>query len=129
MRRFRREYDADEEELIQQTDEYSYLVEGGMKLDDINDALNISLVSEDYDSIGGLIIEHLDRLPEEGETISTENGISLQVKEISQNRIIKVLMVLPQDTSGEQEQQDASEANAPEAPITSSSAKKEDEAS
>ena len=49
----RDEYDADEEELIQQIDGHTYLVEGGMKLDDINDALDISLHSEDYDSIGG----------------------------------------------------------------------------
>ena len=69
-----------------------------MKLDDINDALDISLHSEDYDSIGGLIIEHLDRLPEAEETISTEDGITLQVKEISQNRIKKVSMTLPEET-------------------------------
>ncbi len=93
----RDEYDADEEELIQQIDDYSYLVEGGMKLDDINDALDTSLDSEDYDSIGGLIIEHLDRLPEAEETIVMENGIALQVKEISQNRIKKVLMTLPEE--------------------------------
>lgn len=85
----RDEYDADEEELIQQIDGHTYLVEGGMKLDDINDALDISLHSEDYDSIGGLIIEHLDRLPEADETIITEDGITLQVKEINQNRIKK----------------------------------------
>ena len=40
----RDEYDEDEEELIQQIDEHSYLVEGGMKLDDINDALDTSLI-------------------------------------------------------------------------------------
>lgn len=94
----RDEYDADEEELIQQIDGHTYLVEGGMKLDDINDALDISLHSEDYDSIGGLIIEHLDRLPEAEETIVTESGITLQVKEISQNRIKKVSMTLPEET-------------------------------
>lgn len=94
----RDEYDADEEELIQQIDGHTYLVEGGMKLDDINDALDISLHSEDYDSIGGLIIEHLDRLPEADETIITEDGITLQVKEINQNRIKKVSMTLPEET-------------------------------
>lgn len=93
----RDEYDADEEELIQQMDEHSYLVEGGMKLDDINDALNTALDSEDYDSIGGLIIEHLDRLPEAEETIVIESGITLQVKEINQNRIKKVLLTLPEE--------------------------------
>lgn len=104
----RDEYDADEEELIQQIDGHTYLVEGGMKLDDINDALDISLHSEDYDSIGGLIIEHLDRLPEADETIITEDGITLQVKEINQNRIKKVSMTLPEET-GEDSDTGASE--------------------
>lgn len=97
----RDEYDADEEELIQQIEENSYLVEGGMKLDDINDALDTALDSEDYDSIGGLIIESLDRLPDDGETIVTDSGITLQVKGISQNRIKKVLMTLPDETEEE----------------------------
>lgn len=93
----RDEYDMDEEELIQQITENSYLVEGGMKLDDINDALNTNMDSEDYDSIGGLIIEYLDRLPDDEEIIITDSGISLQVKGISQNRVEKVLMTLPEE--------------------------------
>lgn len=92
----RDEYDEDEEELIQQLEERTWLVEGGMKLSDINDELGTTLSSEDYDSIGGLMIENLDRLPEDGETIVTEQGITLQVKGINQNRIEKVLMTLPE---------------------------------
>ncbi len=107
----RDEYDEDEEELIQAAGERAYLVEGSMKLSDINDALGTDLESEDYDSIGGLIIENLDRLPEDGETIETASGITLQVKGVNQNRIVKVLMTLPEkkeeesgeDTSKEQE--------------------------
>lgn len=53
----RDEYDADEDELIQEIGERQYLVEGGMKLDDINDALDTELESEDYDSIGGIIMK------------------------------------------------------------------------
>lgn len=106
----RDEYDEDEEELIQAAGERAYLVEGSMKLSDINDALGTDLESEDYDSIGGLIIENLDRLPEDGETIETASGITLQVKGVNQNRIVKVLMTLPEkkeeesgeDTSKEQ---------------------------
>ena len=100
----RDEYDEDEEELIQQIEERSYLVEGGMKLDDINDALDTSLHSEDYDSIGGLIIEYLDRLPEDEETIVTKSNITLQVKGIRQNRIRKVLMTLPEEEESESEE-------------------------
>lgn len=100
----RDEYDGDEEELIQETEDGKYLVEGGMKLDDINDALNIEMVSEDYDSIGGLMIEKLERLPEDQESIQLENGIILQACGIQGNRILKVLITLPaaDDTTAEE---------------------------
>ncbi len=105
----RDEYDEDEEELIQEVGERSYLVEGSMKLNDINDELGTDLDSEDYDSIGGLIIENIDRLPEEGETISTEQGIILQVKEVNQNRIVKVLMTLPEKETDREADEDQAE--------------------
>lgn len=71
-----------------------------MKLDDINDALHLpdkdlALVSEDYDSIGGYIIEQLDHLPELHEGITTESGIRLVVDKMDKNRIDKVHMYLP----------------------------------
>lgn len=99
----RDEYDADEEELIQETEEGQYLVEGGMKLDDLNDALGIALDSEDYDSIGGLILEKLNRLPEDQETIELENGITLQACGVQDNRIVKVLITLPAAEEEEEE--------------------------
>lgn len=99
----RDEYDEDEEEYIQEIDDDTYLVEGSMKLDDINDALGTSLESEDYDSIGGIIIECLDRLPEDGEEVTLESGIRLKVQGIDQNRISKVLMTLPEEPETEEE--------------------------
>lgn len=92
----RDEYDEDEEEQIQQKGERTYLVEGSMKLDDINNAIGTTLDSDDYDSIGGLLIESLDRLPEVGETITLANGIILKAGDIQQNRIVNVLMTLPE---------------------------------
>ncbi len=97
----RDEYDADEEEYIKEIAERTYLVEGSMKLDDINDALGTELESEDYDSIGGIIIEHLDRLPEENEEVKLDNGITLVVTDIDQNRINKVQLTLPESDEGE----------------------------
>ncbi len=99
----RDEYDEDEEELIQEVDDHSYLVEGSMKLDDINDALHTDLASEDYDSIGGIIIERLDRLPEDGEEVTLTNGIQLKVQGIDQNRIIKVLLTLADEPDSSDE--------------------------
>ena len=63
----RDEYDEDEEQELVEVGPGEYVVEGSMKLDDLNDLLELELESEDYDSIGGLIIGQLDRLPEEGE--------------------------------------------------------------
>ena len=92
----RDEYDADEAELIRKVNEHSYLIDGGMKLDDVNDALSLKLASEDYDTIGGMMIEALDRLPSSGESVTLEQGISLQARGISHNRIKHVLLKLPE---------------------------------
>ena len=98
----RDEYDADEAELIKEVGERTWLVEGSLKLDDINDRLGTKLDSEDYDSIGGIIIEYLDRLPEDNEEITLDNGIHLKVQGIDQNRIIKVQMTLPEPPAQEE---------------------------
>lgn len=92
----RDEYDADEAELIRKIDTHRYLIEGSMKVDDVNEALNLSLESGDYDSIGGIMIDRLDRLPQNNEIVVLENGITLQARGISQNRIRKVVLKFPQ---------------------------------
>ncbi len=99
----RDEYDADEEEFIQTLDDGSYLVEGSMKLDDINDALGTHFDSEDYDSIAGIIIEALDKLPEDGEEVLLPDGTLLKVQGIDQNRIKKVLVTTLKTTAPEKE--------------------------
>ena len=91
----RDEYDADEAERIKKIDTHRYLIEASMKVDDVNEALNLSLESEDYDSIGGIMIDRLDRLPKNNETVLLEDGITLQARGIFQNRIRKVVLKLP----------------------------------
>lgn len=97
----RDEYDEDEKDLIQKLSEREYLIEGSVKLDDINDAIELSLYSEDYDSIGGLIIEMLDHLPTEQESVTTKTGIELVVQKMDKNRIETVLLTLPEAESDE----------------------------
>ncbi len=52
----RDEFDADEEELLKKIGDNAYEVGGSMKLDDINDVLDTKFDSDDYDSIGGIMI-------------------------------------------------------------------------
>ena len=92
----RDEYDEDEEQELVKVGPGEYVVEGSMKLDDLNDQLELELESEDYDSIGGLIIGQLDRLPEEGESVVCD-GIRLVVDRLDKNRIDRVHMYLPNE--------------------------------
>ena len=61
------------------------------------------LDSEDYDSLGGFIIEHLDRLPVAGDEVITEEGIRLIVEKLDKNRIEKVHVYLPEKSLEPQE--------------------------
>ncbi len=93
----RDEYDEDEEEDFVAIGNGEYLVEGSMKLDDLNDLLHLNLTSEDYDSLGGLVIGCLDHLPGPGETVELE-GLRLVVETVEKNRIGKVHLYLEEDS-------------------------------
>lgn len=85
----RDEYDEDELLQIQMISENTYEVDGVLKIDDVNRSLNLEIESEDYDSIGGYIIEQLDRLPVVGDIVNKEL-FDLEVVEIENNRIRKI---------------------------------------
>ena len=82
----RDEYDRDEEESIKKLGEKEYLVDASMKLGDINEYFNIDLSSEDYESIGGLVLEKLGHLPEENEELEVSD-IRIKVEKMAKNRI------------------------------------------
>lgn len=98
----RDEFDEAENDFIKQIDDKTYAIEGSRKLDDINDAIGTEMDSEAYDSIGGLVIEKLDRVPEEDDEVLLENGIKLEVEEVENNRITKVKLTLPDDEVDEE---------------------------
>lgn len=107
----RDEFDADEAELLKKIGENEYKVSGRMKLDDINDALETKLDSEDYDSIGGIMIELLDRFPKEGESVVTKDGITLTAKKVEKNRIETVILHLPDPEEPSTEEADNFDAD------------------
>ena len=95
----RDEYDEDEEEPIREIQPgREYEVLGSAQLDDVNEELGTKLESEDYDSVGGYIIEQLDCLPREGESVTLEDGMHLVVDELDKNRIELVHIWLPEHT-------------------------------
>ncbi len=81
-----------------------YMLSGSLKLDDMNEVLGLNLESEEYDSIGGYIIEHSeDNLPRVGEFIITDSNIRFEVAKVNKNRITKVHALLPETTEDDNE--------------------------
>ena len=91
------EYDEQEDDRIRQISDNEYIIEGSLNLDDVNDRLGTSFESEDYDSLGGFIIEQLDdRLPEVNDEVTTEGGARLVVEKLDKNRVESVHVYLPE---------------------------------
>lgn len=95
----RDEYDYDEEDELRPINENEYIAEAHMKLDDLNDMLKINLSSPEYDSVGGFIIEKLDRIAKSGDIVETPD-VTLIVDSINKNRIEKVHIILHKQSSG-----------------------------
>ena len=92
------EFDEAEEQVIRQVGKNEYIVEGSINLDDFNDQLETEIDSEDYESLGGLIIEHLDRLPNKGDSVTIDN-CKLTVIKMDDKRIelVKVIVTSKED--------------------------------
>ena len=96
----RDESDADEEDELKEISKGEYLADGSMNLDDINDRLGLELVSEDFDSLGGFMIDRLEHLPAEGEEVDTEE-VRLVVEKVNKNRIDKVHIYVKKTVANE----------------------------
>ena len=82
------EYDEESDE-IQVIKEDEYVVEGATKISDVNELIGSKLESEEFDSIGGFIIGHLGRIPEENEVVEVDK-IRLCIESLDKNRIMKI---------------------------------------
>lgn len=82
------EYDT-EPPMYEQLPDGSILVDGKLNLDALNEMLELDLTANGYETIGGLVYDLLDRVPEPGEVLTYQN-LRLTVQEIEGQRISKV---------------------------------------
>jgi len=95
----RDEFDMDELKMITKLSDNHYEIDAAMKLSDLEDSIGISLESEDYDSLGGYVIELLDHLPNVGETVK-KDGITFQVVSMEKNRIDRIAITIDPELQG-----------------------------
>jgi putative hemolysin len=84
------EYDESAEE-IKKIDQNTYLVDGLVSINDINEALNIELPSDNYDTIGGFVVNLMGSIPNEEEHPVLEfEGMKFKVEKVNEKRIEKL---------------------------------------
>ena len=83
------EYDDEKDSDIIVVKEDEYIVDGSARLDHIGDLIGVTMESEEFDSVGGLVIGELGRFPEKNEEVKV-NNIKFVVEDIDKNRIKKV---------------------------------------
>jgi len=101
----RDEYDMYELEIVTKLSENQYEIDASMKLGDLEDVIGIELESEDYDSLGGYVIEILDHLPSEGETVK-KDGVTFKVVSMDKNRIDRVLLTIDEELRDTESQEE-----------------------
>ncbi|MBR5357811.1 MAG: HlyC/CorC family transporter [Clostridiales bacterium] len=86
------EFDEDDDELVRLSNG-DYIVAGDMTLSDLEDAVEVELTDDEYDTIAGLVLSLLDRVPEEREhPVVHYKNLDIKVLKVAENAIAKVMI-------------------------------------
>jgi magnesium and cobalt exporter, CNNM family len=100
----RDEFD-EEEPAVHRSQDGSYSIDGRIPIGVVNEALGSNFESEDFDTIGGLVLGHLGRVPEVGDEIRLD-GYLLRVDEVDGPRVAQVVArEAPKEGSGNPQEQ------------------------
>ncbi len=101
------EYDQEVPE-VQKLEDGSYLVQGGISLEDLSEALGSEFESEDAESLGGLVLTLSGSFPEEGE-IFEYNGWRIRVEALEDHRITSLNLSQIENAASDEEISDYQE--------------------
>ena len=86
------EYDNEEDE-ISILNENTFNIEGTIGIEELSELLEINLPEGDYDTVAGMLVEKLGRIPESNEFPTViVNNVRFTVQEVSEHRISKILV-------------------------------------
>jgi len=83
---------ADRSQEFQAIDEYTYDIDGSMRIEEANESLALNLPEGDYETIAGLVLSQLGHIPREGEPLRC-GDLKLLVKEMRGLKIEKLRIV------------------------------------
>lgn len=92
------EYDR-EEPQVERINESEAILDGRVSIDDLNELFDLDIAGEEFDTVGGLVIHQLGKMPSLGDSVEMD-GISLQVLSTVGRRIKKVKVTRIQAEAG-----------------------------
>ena len=92
------EYD-DSENYIDKIDNNTYVVDGLLTLDKLNDYLNLNLESQNIETIGGFVVNLIGNIPQSENQMVEYDNLSFQVCKTNKKRIEKIKIYLNNSTS------------------------------
>ena len=98
------EYDEEQPEYVPSPDGKGYVVDAGMLISDVNELLQVKLPEDESDTLGGFIYDQLGKVPVVGEMVNY-NGLTAEVLEVNDRRILKVKVIYEQPQSNGQAEQ------------------------
>lgn len=108
------EYDKRTNPAIKKIDDRHFIATGACEIEDVNNACNLKLDenSEDYDTLGGMLMYLLGYIPNDGEKLTIEdNGVIYNILSIYEHRVKKVRIVLPKEEVVETDKDEDEENN------------------
>jgi CBS domain containing-hemolysin-like protein len=86
----RGEFD-EEEPAVEELGDGSYRADGRIPTGEVNEALGTDFASQDFQTVGGLVLGHLDRVPQTGDEIHLD-GYLLRVDETDGPRVAQIVI-------------------------------------
>lgn len=92
------EYDEAGNIMLRKLQDGVYEIDGSMPIEDLNEALELAIENDNFDTIGGFVLDKLGRIPEDGENDKLQcNNLQFQLVEVKNHRIERIrLKFLPQ---------------------------------
>ncbi|MFQ5673157.1 MAG: hemolysin family protein [Nitrospinales bacterium] len=84
------EYD-EPEKLYETYADGGYLIEGDRQIDTLNEYLNLNLPKGDYETLGGLVIDRLEKIPSPGDQVVV-NDYRLTVKDAGKRKVNSIIV-------------------------------------
>lgn len=83
------EYDDDDESDVEQISANTWIAMADVEIDRLADDFGVELPEGDYETIAGLILDHLEKIPNQGQFITVE-PYRIQVLQATDKKIVKV---------------------------------------